>query len=159
MSPIQADFTSSELTCSTHSLVRQQLQALNEEKEKFVQREFDQRVMVWDEARRKRDFINSEQRRKMIDEKRRKDELKDDSKDLERVGKEVRRIKEEKDISGTERTEREIAAEDQVSSHDWKRPYPAHLYKAFDLITALAKEYPLPITHTESTFINHVFPV
>jgi hypothetical protein len=115
--------------------------ALNEEKEKFLQREFDQRVLQWDEARRKRDFILSEQRRKIIDDKRKKDEYKDDSKDLERVAKEVRRIKDGASEGQVERTQIDVSTEDQVSAYDWKRPYPHHLYKAFDLITALAKEY------------------
>lgn len=109
-------------------------------------------MIAWDEARRKRDFINSEQRRKLIDEKRRKDELKDDTKELERVAKEVRRIKEEKDKAGNERTELAIAEEDQVSSYDWKRPYPRHFYKAFDLIAALSQECdPIPLTSLVAT--------
>jgi hypothetical protein len=157
---IRADFEavlkSNAIVLKKKDRIRQQLGALNEEKEKFLQREFDERVLMWDEAMRKRDFINSEQRRKIIDLKRRKDELKDDTKDLNHVAQEVRRIKEarEKGDAGVERTEIDVSTEEQVSSYDWKRPYPRQLYKAFDLITALAKEY-APLTNQSLLALEH----
>ncbi|ELR11300.1 RhoGEF domain containing protein [Acanthamoeba castellanii str. Neff] len=157
---IRADFEavlkSNAIVLKKKDRIRQQLGALNEEKEKFLQREFDERVLMWDEAMRKRDFINSEQRRKIIDLKRRKDELKDDTKDLNHVAQEVRRIKEarEKGDGGVERTEIDVSTEEQVSSYDWKRPYPRQLYKAFDLITALAKDLNLELEMPEIVLVG-----
>ncbi len=59
---------------------REQLDALNEEREKFVQREFDKQMEQWKQATMKRNYISVEHRRKIIEEKRKKDEQKDDSK-------------------------------------------------------------------------------
>jgi len=97
-------------------------------------------MSLWNETRKKRDFINSEKRKKMMDENRKLSQENDDESDLETVAKEVHRIKTESSVKGVDRIEIDILSEMEVSEHEWKQPFPEYLYKAFDLITALAKE-------------------
>ncbi|KAL6073123.1 RhoGEF domain containing protein [Balamuthia mandrillaris] len=142
---VRADFVAvmkaNDLLLKKRQRIEEQIEALEEEKWKLIQSDYDKSCQEVNNQRRARDYRNEEERRKAMEQTRKSMEGEDDSAELE----------------GSHKREQGGGVKNRLvdlSTELWKNPFPEQVYKSFDILASLAKDMNVELSPPEVVLVG-----